>query len=274
MPKHTWTIAGFLSALVLMAIGFLQYRSQQGALDRAEAAAHESEKALVAARSEQTNLVATLQASADRIAELESAMTEATQKRSGLEEQMRQEVQSRDVTISELRGRLTVDILDRVLFDSGESRLKPEGEAILARVAQVLSRFPGRALQVVGHTDNVPIRNRTPDGFTDNWALSAGRAVSAVRFLVDKAGVDPRRLTAVGCGEFHPLAPNDAPEGRARNRRIAIVVLPEELAATDLPKPKPAPESALDPATPGTPEANAGSRTESKAVEEVPKSVP
>ncbi len=187
-------------------------------------------------------------------------MTEATHKRSGLEDQMRQEVQSRDVTISELRGRLTVDILDRVLFDSGESRLKPEGEAILARVAQVLSRFPGRALQVVGHTDN--------------WALSAGRAVSAVRFLVDKAGVDPRRLTAVGCGEFHPIAPNDAPEGRARNRRIAIVVLPEELAATDLPKPKPAPEPALDPATPAAPEANTESKSESNALKEAPKSVP
>ncbi|MBM3901501.1 MAG: chemotaxis protein MotB [Verrucomicrobia bacterium] len=270
MPKHTWTIAAFLSLFVLMGVGFLQYRSQQGSLDRAEAAVEESKKALAATRSEQTQLHTTLQTSLERIAELEAAMTEATQKRSGLEDQMRQEVQSRDVTISELRGRLTVDILDRVLFDSGESRLKPEGEAILARVAQVLSRFPGRALQVVGHTDNVPIRNRTPDGFTDNWALSAGRAVSAVRFLVDKAGVDPRWLTAVGCGEFHPIAPNDAPEGRARNRRIAIVVLPEELAATDLPKPKPAPEPAPDPVPPAAPEASA----ESKAVEEAPKLAP
>lgn len=270
MPKHTWTIAAFLSLLVLMGVGFLQYRSQQGALDRAGAAVKEFEKALAATRSEQTQLQATLQTSLERIAELEAAMTEATQKRSGLEDQMRQEVQSRDVTISELRGRLTVDILDRVLFDSGESRLKPGGEAILARVAQVLSRFPGRALQVVGHTDNVPIRNRTPDGFTDNWALSAGRAVAAVRFLVDTAGVDPRRLTAVGCGEFYPIASNDAPEGRARNRRIAIVVLPEELAATDFPKPKPAPEPALDPAPPAASEANA----ESKAVEEASKLAP
>ncbi len=268
MPKYTWTIAGLLSALVLMGIGLLQYRSQQGALERAEAAVRESEKALAATRSEQTNLQATLQASVERIAELEAAMTEATQKRSGLEEQMRQEVQSRDVTISELRGRLTVDILDRVLFPSGESRLKPEGEVILGRVAQVLARFPGRALQVVGHTDNVPIRNRTPDGFTDNWALSAGRAVSAVRFLVDKAGVDPRRLNAVGCGEFHPIAPNDAPEGRARNRRIAIVVLPEELAAADLPKPKPAPEPALDPTAP------AGSESNAEGAEEALKSAP
>ena len=254
MPKHTWIFASILSALVLMGIGFLQYRSQQGALERAEAAARESEKALTAARSEQTIVQATLQSSLERIAELEAAMTEATQKRSGLEEQMRQEVQSRDVTISELRGRLTVDILDRVLFDSGESRLKPEGEAILARVAQVLSRFPGRALQVVGHTDNVPIRNRTSEGFTDNWALSAGRAVSAVRFLVDKAGVDPRRLNAVGCGEFHPLAPNDSAEGRARNRRIAIVVLPEELAPGDLPKPKPTGEPAAPSPSAPTPE--------------------
>ena len=249
MPKHTWIFAGILSALVLLGIGFLQYQSQQGALERAEAAAQDAEKSLARSRSEQTNLQTTLQSSLERIAELEAAMTEATQKRSGLEEQMRQEVQSRDVTISELRGRLTVDILDRVLFDSGESRLKPEGEAILARVAQVLSRFPGRTLQVVGHTDNVPIRNRTPDGFTDNWALSAGRAVSAVRSLVEKAGVDPRRIAAVGSGEFHPLAPNDSPEGRARNRRIAIVVLPEELAAGDLPRPKAPVESVESPGT-------------------------
>ena len=265
MPKYTWIFAGILSALVLLGIGLLQYQSQKGALERAEAAVQGAEKALVLARSEQTNLQATLQSSLERIAELEAAMTEATQKRSGLEEQMRQEVQSRDVTISELRGRLTVDILDRVLFDSGESRLKPEGQAILARVAQVLSRFPGRSLQVVGHTDNVPIRNRTPDGFTDNWALSAGRAVSSVRFLVEKAGVDPRRVAAVGSGEFHPLAPNDSAEGRARNRRIAIVVLPEELAAGDQPRLNPsadAPEPskanpASEPARPASLESSA-----------------
>jgi len=159
----------------------------------------------------------------------------------GLEQQLRSELESRDITISELQGRLTVNILDRVLFDSGEARLKPEGETVLRKVAEVLTRHPKRAVQVVGHTDNAPIRGRTAEGFTDNWALSAGRAVAAVRFLSGVAGVDPQRLSAMGCGEFHPLASNETSEGRSRNRRIAVVVLPGEFGAPDLRPQAPAP---------------------------------
>jgi chemotaxis protein MotB len=130
-----------------------------------------------------------------------------------------------------------VDILDRVLFDSGLSAVKPEGQAVLRKVAGVLAKFPQRAFQVVGHTDNVPVRARTADGFTDNWALSAGRAVAAVRFLVGECAVDPHRLTAAGGGEFQPIADNTTAEGRAKNRRITVVVLPEEFGAPELKKP-------------------------------------
>ena len=168
-------------------------------------------------------------------AALKEQVEESDRARTSMEQQFRADLESKDVTISELQGRLTVDILDRVLFDSGESRLKPEGAAVLFKVASLLARYPDRQVQVAGHTDNVPIRNRTAEGYTDNWALSAGRATAAVRHLVEKEGVDPRRVAAVGFGEFRPIADNATPEGRARNRRIAVVVLPQEVAPVDRP---------------------------------------
>lgn len=253
MPKSTWIIAGFLSAAVLLALGLLQLRTSSQALEQARAAEVEAREAASAAARTNALLAAELDAARTQVADLEEAVAQAQQAQSGLEQQLRGELESRDVTISELRGKLTVDILDRILFPSGEARLKPEGEDMLNKLAQVLARFPGRAVQIIGHTDNVPIRSRTAEGFTDNWALSAGRAVSAVRYLTEKAGVDPRRLSAVGCGEFRPIASNDTPEGRARNRRIAVVVLPEELAAPDFQPEKAAP--AVEPAIPNDPSA-------------------
>ncbi len=226
-------MASLLSVLALAAIGIFQLYTASQARTQAEAAAAEARLNVTEANRDKETLAAELQVARGRVAELEEVVAHAEQAQAGLERQMRTELESREVTISELRGRLTVNILDRILFPSGEATLKPEGEAILAKVAKVLAQYPRRAVQVIGHTDTVPIRNRTAEGFTDNWALSAGRAVSAVRYLVEQAGVEPQRLSAVGCGEFHPIAPNDTAEGRARNRRIAVVVLPEDFVAPD-----------------------------------------
>jgi chemotaxis protein MotB len=157
-------------------------------------------------------------------------MASATNTQQRLESEMRAALQSRDVAISELQGKLTVNILDRILFDSGEASLKPEGMKVLDQVAGVLAGFTNRQIQVFGHTDNVPIRLK----FASNWELSTARALAAVRYLSEKAAVEPRRLSAVGCGEHQPIADNATPEGRARNRRIALVVLPEQFAPTDV----------------------------------------
>lgn len=150
-----------------------------------------------------------------------------------LETEMRRVLQSKDITISELQGKLTVDILERVLFDSGEATLKPEGQQVLRRVAEVLAQYPKRQIHVIGHTDNVPIRAAARDRYPSNWELSTARATAAVRFLSEQAGVAPSRLGAVGYGEFRPVADNTTAEGRARNRRIALVVLSEELVGSD-----------------------------------------
>jgi chemotaxis protein MotB len=163
------------------------------------------------------------QAEFERLEQEHRTVTEAHGR---LESEMRTALESRDVTISELAGKLTVNILDRVLFASGEAEIKAEGQDVLRKVAQVLGQFPDRQIHVIGHTDNVPIRTAR---FPSNWELSAARAIAAVRFLTEQAGVDPRRLGALGHGEFHPVAENGSPEGRAQNRRIAIVVLPELL---------------------------------------------
>ena len=132
-----------------------------------------------------------------------------------------------------MQGKLTVNILDRVMFDSGEAELKPAGAAVLRKVAAVLAQHPNIKVHVIGHTDNVPIRPAARSRFPSNWELSTARATAAVRFLTENAGVDPRRLGAVGYGEFRPVADNTTPEGRARNRRIAITILSEEMAGAD-----------------------------------------
>jgi len=163
------------------------------------------------------------------VADLQKAKEMAGQRAKGLEEEMRSDLESKDVTISNLQGKLTVTILDRVMFDSGEAILQPDGEAVLRKIAAILAGHPELKIHVVGHTDNVPIHTR----FASNWELSTARALAAVHFFTEKAGVDPRRVGAVGYGEFRPIADNSTPEGRAKNRRIAITILPDELAGAD-----------------------------------------
>jgi len=250
MPKATWIFAAGLTGMVVLFLGVFQLREFQrvAAESQAQLAAQTASAAALTATN--ATLSAQLGAARDLVAELQQAVEQAAQRKSSMEAEFRAALDSKDVTISELQGRLTVDILDRVLFDSGEAILKPEGETVLSKVAQLLAQYPKRQLQIIGHTDNVPIRLRTAGGFTDNWSLSVGRALAAVRFLETRAGVDPHRLAAVGCGEFRPLADNATTEGRARNRRIAVVVLPEEISDLTTPKAK---APATVPAPPAAP---------------------
>lgn len=120
------------------------------------------------------------------------------------------------------RNRMVVELQENILFDSGEATLKPEGEQALTEIAQVLSTIPGREFQIAGHTDNVPIHSRR---FPSNWELSTTRAVNVTRFLTEH-GVEATRVSAAGHADSAPVATNDTPEGRAQNRRIEIVLMP------------------------------------------------
>lgn len=131
------------------------------------------------------------------------------------------------------RGRMVIQLPQDILFESGSATLGSDGRSTLAEVADVLADIDDRSFQVEGHTDDVPIATAR---FPSNWELSTARALSVVRLLVDR-GVDPMSLSGAGYGEFRPVADNSDAEGRRRNRRIEIVMLPnlDVIAATQLP---------------------------------------
>jgi chemotaxis protein MotB len=136
------------------------------------------------------------------------------------------EIKRGEVTISELQGQLTVNLVERILFDSGKADIKPGGLEVLRRVGGILKGVADKQIQVEGHTDNVPISPRLQETVPSNWELSTARATTVLRYLQDNAGIDGSRLSAVGFGQYRPRADNATPEGRAQNRRIQIVLVP------------------------------------------------
>jgi len=124
--------------------------------------------------------------------------------------------------ITTRNGRLVLQLPNDVLFDSGQTAIKPQGKTAIDQVAVVFKTVSGRSFQVAGDTDNLPIQTTR---FPSNWELSTARAVEVVKRLVAQ-GVDPKALSAAGYGEFDPVASNDTPDGRARNRRIEITLVP------------------------------------------------
>ncbi|WP_303785415.1 flagellar motor protein MotD [Azovibrio restrictus] len=142
------------------------------------------------------------------------------------------------VRVLETSRGVTVEINDSILFAPGQATLEPLSVAALQAVARVVadSNFP---ITIEGHTDNVPIRTAQ---FPSNWELSAVRATTVLRLFAE-AGVNPDRLTAIGYGEQRPVEPNDSVEGRARNRRVTILIdsfvpeLPTEVGTEMRPNP-------------------------------------
>lgn len=141
---------------------------------------------------------------------------------------LEEEIKRGELTISNLEGKLTVNLRNQILFASGETQLREEGKSVLKNLGDVLNRFPERALQVAGHTDNVPISPALSQRYPSNWELSTARANSVIHFLQQEAGLPGNRLVAAGFGEFQPVASNATAEGRAQNRRIEILLVPLE----------------------------------------------
>jgi chemotaxis protein MotB len=188
--------------------------------------------------------VAELQALVDELSKskkkLEAAKAELEKKSAEFEQvsaSLKGEIEAGRIELSELRGKVTVKMKDKVLFGSGSATLNAEGKESLRQVAAALQTVRGKLVRVEGHTDNVPTARGGP--FPTNWELSTARALAVLRFLQD-AGVDPTRLAAAGYGEFKPIFGNDTPEGRAQNRRIEIVLAPAEGAVPTAPAAAPA----------------------------------
>lgn len=120
-------------------------------------------------------------------------------------------------------GRMVVQLQSDVLFASGSAALSKDGKVSVVEVARVLADIPGRKFQVEGHTDNVPIKT---EQFPSNWELASARALTVLRAMTD-GGLAADRVSAASFGDTKPAAPNDTPEGKAQNRRIEIVVVPD-----------------------------------------------
>ena len=124
------------------------------------------------------------------------------------------------LTVSRSREGIVLSLAGSFLFYPGDTGLKPESSYLLSRVSSVLGRLPN-TIRIEGNTD----AQGGSTSFSSSWALSAMRSVSIVEYLSTKGGIDPKRLQAEGLGEYHPVAPNTTPQGRAKNRRADIVIL-------------------------------------------------
>jgi chemotaxis protein MotB len=160
--------------------------------------------------------------------EKKSKEVEATSKTyKELLQEMKGEIAKGQITITELKGKLTMDVVDKILFDSGEAAVKEEGLAMLQRVVDILKKVKDKNIRVEGHTDNVQIAGRLAKKYPTNWDLSYARAINVTKYL-QQQGINPKILSATAFGEYQPIADNATPEGRAKNRRIAIILLPKE----------------------------------------------
>ncbi|MBI5485083.1 MAG: OmpA family protein [Deltaproteobacteria bacterium] len=137
---------------------------------------------------------------------------------------MKNEIAQGQVTISELKGKLTVNMEAAILFDSGKADVKPDGLEILKKMVETLKGVTDKAIRIEGHTDNVQISGGLTRLFATNWELSAARAINVARYL-QQQGIDPANLSAAAFAEHKPVADNSTKEGKAKNRRIEITLV-------------------------------------------------
>ncbi len=240
-------VAGSLAILAVAgatAFHYLVYQPQQQALEttRQQLASAEREKAAQQAR------IADLQAIRDQlqrtssqlhqqVAQKESELSTLRSTQDELLLGLKKEIADRQIQVERIRDQIRVDMVDEILFDSGEATLKPGGVEVLQKVGTVLVKVKDRPITVQGHTDNVPIRGALAKRFPTNWELSSARATNVARFLQDHAALDPTRLSATAYSEYKPRAANDTEQGRRANRRIEIL-----LGSVIVPEPPPPPQ--------------------------------
>ena len=145
-----------------------------------------------------------------------------------IETKLKKQIETQEIRIEEMEGKLKVTFVDKILFDTGSVKIKKRGEALLIEIAESLHENKDQNLRVQGHTDNVQIGSKLAKRFPTNWELSTSRATAVVRFLQEKTGLEPERLSACGYSYYQPVASNDTEEGRHENRRIEIILIPSE----------------------------------------------
>ena len=162
-----------------------------------------------------------------------------------LRERLSKELTDKNVEIEQLRGQLSVRMLDKIVFKSGSADILPQGMEVLDKLADAIKDSTD-TIRVEGHTDDTPISDKLKVKYPSNWKLSAARASAVARYFETKHFINPKRLESLGFSMYHPVAPNDSDENKQRNRRVEIVLKPAA-------EPEPAKEPAA--AAPAAPDA-------------------
>jgi chemotaxis protein MotB len=163
-------------------------------------------------------------------AALVAANQQRQQQYDALVQGLAKEVEKGQLQVRQYQNMLAVDLAEQIFFDSGRATLKAGGKDVLKKVADALKGYESKIIRVVGHTDNVKVAKSLQGTFPTNWELSVARATNVVRFLQD-SGIPPERMIPSGRGEYEPVAPNDTPEGRQKNRRIEIMLIDKSLVS-------------------------------------------
>jgi chemotaxis protein MotB len=202
------------------------YRQTQAELDEAHTQIGGLKGELNRAANRGSELAGTLSEKERALASLRAQEAQAEQRISQFQEltdKFSSLVDAGKLTVSILNGRMVVHMQTDVLFRSGSARLSPDGRSAVEEVSGLLVSIPDRRYQVEGHTDSVPIQTFA---FPTNWELASARAISVVNVMIEK-GMPPERVSAVSYGDTTPIALNNSDKGKAQNRRIEIVLVPD-----------------------------------------------
>ena len=200
-------------------------------LDACNSSRSETEAKLAAANQELSGYRQTAEANQRRVEEMQRQEAQ-------MRERLSKELTDKNVEIEQLKGQLSVRMLDKIVFRSGSADILPKGMEVLDKLAEAV-KGNNDTIRIEGHTDDTPISAALKAKYPSNWELSAARAASVARYFETKHQIDAKRLEAVGCSMYRPVAPNDTPENKQRNRRVEIVL-----------KPAAEPEAAAAPAAP------------------------
>lgn len=225
-----WVVGPWLALLVVLAGGgfggYYLFGSMQA-----------KDKELAAVKGELSTMMGQVADAEDRAMSAHADLGKTEAELDGLKKRMEEKAAAADELANKLEalvgkdgalkrgkdGRLTLELMDKVLFKLGDDQLTERGVGVLTKVGDALQSVPDKQVWVQGHTDDVPIGKDNPR-FTSNWELSSARALNVVQFLQYEMKVDPRRLASVAFSEYRPVS-----RRKARNRRIEIVLVPKDV---------------------------------------------
>jgi chemotaxis protein MotB len=202
----------------------IETREQKVKTQEAEIAKLDDTKRQI--ESQITSLYSNLEERENTIKEQERIIKELDGTKKQIEVNLKEQIEDQQIQLKEMEGKLKVTFIDKILFDSGSVDINQKGKKLLSTLAQTLREQKDQTIIIQGHTDNVKIGWELRKIYPTNWELSAGRSTAVLRYLIEKAGIDPERCNARGYSFYDPVASNLTEEGRRQNRRIEIVLVP------------------------------------------------